>query len=203
VALLLLFAVESCDEEQIVREEAARDERVVDAMNRLAAAVESESLIDGDVADHFAVIIWLARDNFNGKLAVVVVGDGDHLRVVRLNDVAHLEKLARNAEGPLVVLSRQTKASDGEFVLVVFERLVAANGDCRLRIVRDDDLDDREADAGVELKPIRQVVEHVFVAHQVGVAFLESVVLLFIARALTPLVVFVVIILEVRLIFGY
>ena len=154
VALLLLFAVECCDEESVVRQEAARHKRVVDAVNRLAAAIEPKDLIDGDIAYHFAIIARLTRDNLDRKLPVVVVGDSDHLRVVGLNDVAHLKELALNTDCPFILLSFQAKAADSELVFFILELLIPTNGNRRLRIVSYNDLDNRKSYTGVELEPI-------------------------------------------------
>lgn len=58
---------------------------------------------------------------------------------------------------------------------MVIKLLVAADGDRGLGIVSDDDLDDGVAIACVEVEALGQIVENLFIAHEVLVTFVEGV----------------------------
>lgn len=162
-------------EELVVWQEAAGDERIVDAVDRLRASIEIEHLVNSNVADDVASHIFLPRDDFNGKEPIILISERYHVSLVGLDDLAHLEELATNGQFPLLLLIDETKASDNELVLIVFKRLIATDGDCGLCVVSDNYLDDGISLACREVIALCQVVEYVFVAHQVIVAFVKGI----------------------------
>jgi hypothetical protein len=93
VALDGADSVVGCDEQFVVGQEATRDERIIDAMNGLAAVVELEFLLDIDVAYDFARLEGvqlvlpherLANAGYNlaEEGAVVLVGKAEQLCVI-------------------------------------------------------------------------------------------------------------------------
>lgn len=100
------------DKQLVVRQEAAGDQRVVDAVDWFASVVELEELLDADVADDFTrleldqVVVPHQRfvgprDNLDAEFPIVLRGKCKHVSVVRLLDLTDLDEGASQSYLPL------------------------------------------------------------------------------------------------------
>lgn len=91
-----LESVVSADEYAVVRDETRGDQRTIDAVDGLAACVDTKDVTDIEVQELRALIV----DDLDVEHSAVLVGNGKSASIIRLENLIHAQVVARDLDLP-------------------------------------------------------------------------------------------------------